>query len=306
MTYQVRIGAAEFEHPILFAAGTCKRTEDLRRLLHTSAAGGVIGSFTPQPRTGNPDTVTHWGDVYSLNSLGLPNPGLHYLEEHAQAITKLSEQHQKPVIISVAGFSDKELISMCMVAHRKATNCLIEINLGCPNVWKKGRQEKIASFDPAFIARLLVELRFRLGQTNRIGIKLSPYSDTGLLAEVAHILLESEMVTFVTTCNTFPNALALHNNGTPIISHTHGLAGMSGPAMKGIGLGQVSQFNKFFENRIKIFGVGGITTGNDVRDYLHAGANAVQIATTYLHEKSRGPTVFTDILEEYNEIIDPS
>ena len=109
-----------------------------------------------------------------------------------------------------------------------------------------------------------------------IWVKLSPYSDPGLLKEVAEVINEAPPpVAAVVTCNTFPNAYA----GKGAISPMGGLAGLSGPALKPIALGQVVQFRKHLKEEIDVIGVGGITTGNDAVDFFEAGAKAVQCTT---------------------------
>jgi dihydroorotate dehydrogenase len=58
-----------------------------------------------------------------------------------------------------------------------------------------------------------------------------------------------------------------------------GFAGLSGPVMKRIALGQVKQFRGHLSSAVDVIGVGGITTGNDIVDFLNAGATAVQITS---------------------------
>jgi dihydroorotate dehydrogenase (fumarate) len=76
---------------------------------------------------------------------------------------------------------------------------------------------------------------------------------------------------------------------------------MAGPALKPIGMGQVKQFRAQLPERIQIVGVGGIRSGQDVLDYLRAGADAVAIATSLVEE---GPAVFSRILSEYVDLVE--
>lgn len=79
----------------------------------------------------------------------------------------------------------------------------------------------------------------------------------------------------VVTCNTFPLAYA----GEKSITAQGGFAGLSGLAMKPIALGQVRQFRQHLDERIAVIGVGGITTGDDIVDFLEAGAVGVEITS---------------------------
>ena len=76
-------------------------------------------------------------------------------------------------------------------------------------------------------------------------------------------------------------------------SPVNGLAGLAGPAIRPIGLGQVKQFRELLSK--DIIGVGGVDSGQAVRDYQRVGATAVQVTSAYL---SRGGDIFRQILEE--------
>ena len=60
--------------------------------------------------------------------------------------------------------------------------------------------------------------------------------------------------------------------------------GYSGPAYKPIALGQVYQWVEALRDcgsQIPVVGVGGISSGRDVADFLAVGATAVQVGTSY-------------------------
>ena len=71
---------------------------------------------------------------------------------------------------------------------------------------------------------------------------------------------------------------------------------MGGPALRPIALGQVRQLRRMLPGQMQIIGVGGISRGQHVLDYLRNGAVAVQIATSLLQR--RGAEVFERILTE--------
>jgi dihydroorotate dehydrogenase (fumarate) len=144
------------------------------------------------------------------------------------------------------------------------------LNFGCPNDLHGGR---IMSFDLSGI----LDIMNALYGLKPIWIKFSPYSDPLQLKEVAQILNErgKGKVRAVVACNTFPNAFVSRD----VITPNGGLAGLSGPAMKPIALGQVVQWRKHLIPEIDVIGVGGIMTGNDVVDFLDAGAAATQVCS---------------------------
>lgn len=85
------------------------------------------------------------------------------------------------------------------------------------------------------------------------------------------------------------------------LAHCLGFGGMAGSALKPIGLGQVRQWRNLLPERIAVIGVGGVTRGRDILDYLRAGATTVQIATAFL---DRGLPVFCDLVSEFVDELD--
>jgi len=75
----------------------------------------------------------------------------------------------------------------------------------------------------------------------------------------------------------------------PILNNITG--GLSGPAIKPLALRMVWQVSQLVE--IPIIGMGGIMTGEDVVEFLLAGATAVSVGTANLVS----PTAMIDILD---------
>ena len=97
--------------------------------------------------------------------------------------------------------------------------------------------------------------------------------------------------------NTIANCRAVDTEGNPIISSPDGLAGMGGPALKWLALGQATQWANLLRDGISIVGVGGVSNGNDVRDFLAIDkVGRVQVATAVWNG---GPRALLGICEEY-------
>ena len=257
--------------PVMVGAGACKTPQTTEGWL--SVAPVVSGSYTPEERGGNegerlfyPDTEAEFRELgFGLNSFGMPNMGF-----AATARRLANYEGEEPQIVSIAGFCVDDYIAGARQFTSVASVLAREFNFGCPNT----EHGKIMSFD-------LHALEMLFQQLNKIGgppvwVKFSPYSDPGLLKEVATVVNAAPpVVKAVVTCNTFANAYA----GEDAISPMGGLAGLSGPALKPIALGQVVQFRKHLDSRIDVIGIGGATMGNDVIDFLDAGAQAMQMTS---------------------------
>ncbi|WP_322778092.1 dihydroorotate dehydrogenase [Frankia sp. Cas4] len=303
----------ELEHPLMNAAGTCKSLDDVDTLARSAVAAVVVGSITEQARTGNGGNVYHTGAFFSLNALGLPNPGLEYYREHLPKMVSLAHEAGKPLMVSIAGFSAPEY---ARAAHDVALAGadVIELNLACPNVWDGGTQKRIACFDHGQTRSICVQVGQALEAvagtrpgTYRpppFGIKISPFSDPAGLAELADLVgalsREPSGPRFVCAVNTFPNAFALTQANRPVIDVE--LAGLGGPALKPMALGQIRQLRRLLPEAVELIGVGGVTDGRDVVDFLHAGADAVQAATAFWNRQGDAG-VFGDILTDYADQI---
>lgn len=278
------------------AAGWLKRPADLDDILKVPSdivSFVTLGSYTPLKRDGNPGSTFD----ENVNALGLPNPGL--VEGGAASIGEMIKRIRdsgKSPRVSIAGFSPEDYaIGMAMTLPLMPDE--IEINLGCPNVWQGHQQKPIASFKPELIQNILNEVRHVLDEAKapRIAVKVSPYSDPALLEIVATILhFHNSFVTSVVTCNTFPNAFKLNAQKKPALTNRYG--GLSGKKLKEIALGQALMFRENLPERMEVVLVGGIDSGDDVRDAELVGASSVQVGTAFFLQ---GAAIFQRIAEEY-------
>jgi dihydroorotate dehydrogenase len=267
-----------------------KSAEDLEILINARSGGVVVGSITTQPRTMNPGHGywRHNEGFYSLNSYGMPNGGLGYYKNELPKIVKFAHTNDKPVIVNIAGFSDDEYMQLIELAQTSGAD-MVELNLGCPNVWKNGQQKSIMSYHPTLVKNLLGHI----GKSKphiKLAAKISPLPPD-ILREVAGVIIDSKIVNAVVATNSYPNAAI--STGTKI-KNEEGFAGMTGRALKPISLGVVKQLYSQLPSNIDIIGCGGISSLNDVNDYLSAGAKAVQIATALIDE---GPDIFKTLTQ---------
>lgn len=287
-------GGVRLPHgPYMIGAGVCKTPASTAQWLKVAPV--VSGSYTPEQRDGNPGKVV-WPETlkeflrlgYGLNSYGMPNMG--FAAAATQFETMESEQ---PLIVSIAGFSIDDYLRGLADFGKLPTVSALELNFGCPNT--QGDHPDIVSFNPELVDRLLGYLAHNKHLTDEtIWLKFSPYSNPAELKRMADIVNKyvDNVQLAVVTCNTFPNAYA----GSGKIDGNDGMAGKSGPAIKEEAMGQVRQFRQYLDERIDVIGVGGITTGDGVMDFLEAGAKAVQL-TSLAHWAGDPQTFFEHLLD---------
>jgi dihydroorotate dehydrogenase (fumarate) len=268
--------------------------------LFSSGFEDGVAKLLRAKRGGNPGNTFNGS---SLNSLGLPNPGLRKIIEAAPEMVGIAHAAEKPIIMSVAGFAPAEYLELSRTARELGFDG-VELNLGCPNVADGGKRKPIASFDLDLVDQIVSGIyNHDMSPDDRwfLSVKVSPMSNPLQILDTAE-LFEKFGVSAIVTQNTFPNGMLFNEDGAPQIQTPDktGWAGFAGRAIKPMALGQVNQWRKALDNlggtMIPVWGVGGVTSGEGVRDMQFAGASVVQVGTAYFVS---GAKVFGDIANEF-------
>lgn len=298
MDLSTNLAGISLEHPIMNGGGTCKRLdgeEGVEGFLRTMISAIVVGSITVEPRTGNSGNAYFYCEPFSLNSLGMPNPGVEYWRQNLPEAVRRCHDVNKALIINVAGFNVEDYLLLTEMAVEGGAD-IVEWNFGCPNIIDGGIQKDIFSFDFELMNEVAEKAEAKVGSDVRVAVKVSPYSNPADIKRVATVCKLHRIVKVLVTTNTFPNGFGFRYPEAPAITPNKGLAGTAGPCLKPIGLGQVVQFKRELEPCMDVVGVGGINSGRDVLHYRMAGATACQVVTAYME---RGKSIFNTILDEY-------
>lgn len=205
-------------------------------------------------------------------------------------MAELVHDYGKPLIANLVAFTNDDYEPLIALAEEAGVD-LIELNLGCPNVWEGGSQKRIVSYHADMAREVLTSVTKCLGKA-KIMVKISPLPPD-ILDEVTKVIIESGIVAAITATNSYPNAYVT-KGARGDAEPTDRLVGLSGRALKPISLGVVKQLSQTLPPYIDIIGCGGVSTAGDVEDYLAAGAKAVQVASAL---KDEGLSVFAKILE---------
>ncbi len=292
---------AENVCPLGNGGGIVKYIADVHKLLATDLGAIEIGSITVEDRPGNEGNVFRDMGNYTLNSIGLKNPGFLYYQKNLGRMIQMIHEAGKTAIVNVAGFSKEEYCDLTNLAFEAKAD-LVNLNYGCPNVGHK----EILSYNNLVLrdTTLSVIRTNKESAEGRIGMKLSPIfrrSDIEDIASFLNILYQTKgssgYIGFVTTTNTIPNCYEEDGKGDQLISPNNGLAGMAGPAILPISLSQVKQWRSMLESEIKIMGIGGISTGSDIKKMMKNGADRVQAVSVYYDKED--PGIFQHMIGEY-------
>ncbi len=278
------------------AAGMCKTLDDVERFRAAPVTEVNLGSVTALPREGNSGT-TFWIDDAtgaSLNALGLPNPGLDWYRAQMPGIAERVHASGKRLRVSVAGFSVDDYRTL-VAGLAEFDIDAIEINLSCPNVWDGVDQKPVFALDPELTETICRAAAAAAPERIALAVKLAP-SEPLLLKRLAGIVAGSGRIAEVVVVNTLPNAFA-YDGGRQAMGG-NGLAGLGGRPLKPVALGHAIQLRGLLPGRISIVGVGGVFAGQDVADYIAAGAAGVQVGTACY---AYGVGVFQDIAAGFLE-----
>ncbi len=282
----VQFAGLALRNPFLLASGIWGESGDSLVGAWAAGAGGVITkSIGSVPRPGYPnptiETYERWG---LLNAMGLPNPGI---EEYPREI-EVARAAGATIVGSVFAGNAGEFARLA--ARMASTGVVaIELNLSCPHA--EGFGTEVGS-DPEEVEQVVRAVV----QAVRVPViaKITPNtSDPAALAKAA----EHGGASAISAINTL-RALAIDVRlRRPVLSH--GLGGLSGSAIKPVGLACVWQIYEAVS--IPVIGVGGIMSAQDALEYVMAGARAVEVGTAIAFE---GVGVFGTLTRELSALLD--
>jgi len=295
---KTKVAGINFDSYVLNASGPKDSTlEELKVIAESGSSAITMKSCTLEPREGNAEPRYVRLQFGSIQSMGLPNLGYQEYIELASELRK----YNKPIIASIAGLTIDDYQKMVKDFQNSKVH-LIEINLSCPNL--EGKAPIAYNFEQTEL--VLNKIR-DLGE-KPIGLKLPPYYERSQCEQIVK-LVQRYNISFITCINSIGNTLVIDpEKEMPVIKPKKGFGGLSGQYIKPIALANVRMFYELLMNKVSIIGVGGIKSGSDAFEFLLAGADAVQIGTTFEKEGSlsfgRIDKELKDILQKkgYNSI----
>ena len=279
---RIKIGSVDFNNPIFVASGTYGYGTEVSELADIKDLGAIVTkSITRYPREGNPPPRIVETPSGMLNSIGLANIGV---EAYIKEMIPLYEELATPIIMNIAGSTMAEYCEILELVESVSSNIIgYEINISCPNVKAGGMEFGV---DCDLTEQLTAQLR---NCTERLLImKLSPnvtdITSIGVAAEQGGADALSAINTLV--------GMSIDTERQKSNIH-YGYGGLSGPAIKPIGLACVHKLYQAVN--IPLIGIGGITSGRDVLEYVLAGAVAVQVGTANYRDPGLGNSIIIEL-----------
>lgn len=262
----VSFAGLTFKNPVIAAAGTFGYGIEFEDVVTLEKLGGfVTKGLSREPMVGNPPPRLFETAAGMLNSIGLQNIGARaFIEEK---LPRLAKKKNVVVICNVFGYTREEYVETIRILNEAEGIAAYELNVSCPNTQEGGMvfgtnrtmlEELVASAKSASLRPLIVKLS---PNVTSIGAMAKAAADAGADA--------------LSLVNTFVGMAIDAKTRKPRISNV--TAGLSGPAIKPIALRMVYEAAHSVE--IPVIGMGGITTAEDVVEFMLAGAAAIQVGT---------------------------
>jgi dihydroorotate dehydrogenase (NAD+) catalytic subunit len=265
------------------ASGTVGSVVDFAGAGDFTVYGAAVAksvSSDPWPGRDTPRLASSGEDM--LNAIGIQNPGI---EEWIRQIGPRINNVPVPVWGSAVGH-DAAGFAKVATGLESAGVAAIEVNLSCPNL----DDGHLFALDPYASAEVVSAVR---SSTNLpIGVKLSP--NVVDIVEIAASVKEAG-ADWVVLTNTVWGAGFDVNTRRPKLRTVVG--GYSGAPMKAIAIRCVWEVAQAFP-QLPILGCGGVRSGDDVVEYLLAGASAVAVGTAHFAEPRIGGRIIKQ-LERY-------
>ncbi len=266
MDLSVTIAGLRLKNPILTASGTFGYGLEFTPYGDLKALGGiVVKGLSWEPREGNPMPRIAETPCGMLNAIGLQNIGAREFVEKKLPHLPWAEV---PVIANLYACDAEEFARLAEYLAAQEGVAALEVNISCPNVRAGG---VLFGQDPVQAAQVTRAVKARSG-TKPVIVKLSPnVTDITAIAKAA--------------ADAGADALALINTLTgmavdirtrrPRLANVVG--GLSGPAVKPVALRCVHQVCRAVD--LPVLGMGGISSAEDVLEFILVGASAVQVGT---------------------------
>lgn len=262
----VSFAGLDLKNPVIAAAGTFGYGVEFEDIVTLEKLGGfVVKGLSREPMPGNPPPRLYETAAGMLNAIGLQNIGARAFVE--EKVPQLAKIRNIVPIANVYGYSIEDFTQTIRILNEGDGIAAYEINVSCPNVKRGG-----ITFgqDPVMLQEVVAACKSAARRP--LIVKLSPnVTSIAYMARAA----ETAGADAVSLVNTFLAMAIDPETRRPRISNV--TAGLSGPAIKPIAVRMV--YEVAHSVNIPVIGMGGISTAEDIVEFMLAGAAAVQVGT---------------------------
>lgn len=283
-------------NPVGLAAGLDKNAEAVIGLARCGFGFIEVGTVTPVAQPGNPKPRLFRLPEHQalINRMGFNNHGMHAMAGKLHKV-RIGGRLRGTLLGVNLGKNKNTPNEEAAADYLKGMDCLhryadyFTINLSSPNT--PGLRQ-LQHGEP--LKQLLSALKERQlglsGQSKPVPLllKVAPDLDQEEVGQIAEQVTACEFDGVIATNTTLArDAVAGHK-------HAEEAGGLSGGPLTGRSVEVVAQFRQALPKSMAIVGVGGISNGEDAQTMLKAGADALQIYTSFIYQ---GTKIVRNIVE---------
>ncbi len=254
------------KNPVIPASGTFGYGVEFAHYGDLEKLGAiVVKGLSLQPRAGNAMPRIAETSSGMLNAVGLQNDGVESFIK--DKLPKLPWE-KTAIIANIYASTAEDFARLADILSAEEGIAALEVNISCPNVHEGGI---LFGQDINMAARLTEAVR-KASRNTPIIIKLSPN-----VTNIAHIAkaVEDAGADMISCINTLSGMGVDVRTRKPSLANVIG--GLSGPAIKPVALRCVWQVAQSV--KIPVIGLGGISSAEDILEFILVGAHAVQVGT---------------------------
>lgn len=290
----VRIMGLEFPNRIGLAAGLDKDGDCIDALGRLGFGHIEMGTITPRPQPGNPKPrlfrlIPHEAII---NRMGFNNPGI----DVGVANVRQSKSFRGVIGFNIGKNKDtpnENAADDYLACLRKAYPVAgyVAVNLSSPNT--PGLRDLQGAEASARLLEQLKQEQQKLaaehGKHVPLLFKVAPDLDEDHIRDLSKVFLDGGLDGLIATNTTLDRAA--------VTSHPRAneAGGLSGKPLLDKSNEVLRAFTSHLGGRIPIIGVGGISSVEDAREKIRAGASLVQIYTSFIYQ---GPRLVRQIARE--------
>lgn len=283
--WSVELSGVKLDNPVIPASGCFGFGYGMAEYYDINILGSIsFKGTTLHPRFGNPLPRVAECEAGMINSVGLQNPGIEKVI--SEELPKMRAAFRKPIIANISGFAIDEYVECCRQIDKEDQVEIIELNVSCPNVHGGGMS---FGTQPESVAEVVKAVKKVI--TKPLYVKLTP--NVTDIVSIAKAAVEAG-ADGLCLINTMLGMRIDLKTGKPIIANVMG--GFSGPAIFPVALRMVWQVSHAVD--VPIIGCGGVSTADDVKEMLLAGATAVEVGAANLRDPYACKRIIEDLFKK--------
>ncbi len=264
-----------FKNPIGLAAGFDKNAEVIDPLFNLGFSFLEIGTVTPLPQKGNPKPRIHRFKKQKalINSLGFNNKGANQFKKNILKSNIINNYQGRILGINIGNNKNTEDILedlKVLFDSLYRFGDYITVNLSSPNT--PGLRDNLKSHNFDRIVKAIYNLREQNNSKIPILFKISPDISMQDKKDIALIALANDIDGLILTNTTIDKSLMKTDlkgglSGKPLLQKSNNL---------------IRDFYTLTSGKVKIIGVGGVFTAEDILQKMQYGASLIQLYTSFI------------------------